>query len=526
MARIKSNGVIAITLLCLVSLVGCVYPDQYSGNTPSASPVTTQINDHPQLTKDALVGSTPTQPQVTGVPTIISNTPTPISTSTNHAAAHYSLNAEFDYNGHSMSVSEAINYTNLTQENIDDLVLMVEPNRWVGGFALSSPSWENGEIIQAYQLEKDQLHISLDQPLHPGEQLGISIEYQLVIPPIIEATSNQRALPYGYTQRQTNLVDWYPYFPPYRPGEGWLAHPAWVYGEHEVYDVGDFDVNLTLTEPVPDLEIAASALAEQNGESFTYHLDSARTFALSASTSYDVQTTTINGVTIYSYSFSYDTSGGQEVAQNTADALQLYGDLFVPYPHASLSVVEADFLDGMEYDGLIFLSHGFYDLYDGTPKGYLTFIAAHETAHQWWYGLVGNDQALEPWLDEALCTYMEEVFYEKIYPEQAQAPDESLVDWWWAYRVDYYDPSGWVNGSIYDYDSFRSYRDAVYLNGARFLDDLRNLMGDQAFFNFLRDYASRNLYGIATSASFFDILREHTSQNLENLIAKYFQQVK
>jgi hypothetical protein len=121
---------------------------------------------------------------------------------------------------------------------------------------------------------------------------------------------------------------------------------------------------------------------------------------------------------------------------------------------------------------------------------------------------------------------MEEVFYEKIYPEQTQTPDEPLVDWWWSYRVDYYAPSGWVNGSIYDYDSFRAYRDAVYLNGARFLDDLRNLIGDEVFFDFLRDYASRNLYGIATTASFFDILREHTSQNMDNLITEYFQPAK
>ena len=30
---------------------------------------------------------------------------------------------------------------------------------------------------------------------------------------------------------------------------------------------------------------------------------------------------------------------------------------------------------------------------------------AHEVAHQWWYGIVGNDQYTEPWLDEAFATY-------------------------------------------------------------------------------------------------------------------------
>jgi aminopeptidase N len=96
-------------------------------------------------------------------------------------------------------------------------------------------------------------------------------------------------------------------------------------------------------------------------------------------------------------------------------------------------VVEAGFADGMEYDGLYFLGREYFAAYDGTPQNYLTALAAHETAHQWWYGLVGNDQALEPWLDEALCTYSELLFYEAVYPD--------LVDWWWTFRVNRFQPS-------------------------------------------------------------------------------------
>jgi aminopeptidase N len=236
-----------------------------------------------------------------------------------------------------------------------------------------------------------------------------------------------------------------------------------------------------------------------------------------------VQTASAGDITIYSYSFPYDKSAAEEVLQNTADALQLFSQLIMPYPHSTLSVVEADFLDGMEYDGLYFLSHGFYNLYDGTPKGYLTFIAAHETAHQWWYGLVGNDQALEPWLDEAMCTYMEHIFYENIYADYPPGSGQSLVDWWWYYRINFYEPTGWVDGTIYDFNQFRPYRDAVYLNGAKFLDDLRILIGDEAFYAFLRDYAEQEKLNVATATDFFAILRAHTNQDLDELLAQYFQ---
>ncbi len=88
-------------------------------------------------------------------------------------------------------------------------------------------------------------------------------------------------------------------FPPISTGEGWLVHSNWWFGEHQVFDVADFQVRLTLAEPVQDLVIAASTPAVQDGESYVYHLEAARTFALSASTEYLVQTTTVGDVTIY-----------------------------------------------------------------------------------------------------------------------------------------------------------------------------------------------------------------------------------
>jgi aminopeptidase N len=217
---------------------------------------------------------------------------------------------------------------------------------------------------------------------------------------------------------------------------------------------------------------------------------------------------------VISYSFPTDTRASEQVLKDTAQALGLYSDLFSPYPYASLSVVEADFLDGMEFSGLYFLSRGFYNLYDGTPQGYLTAIAVHETAHQWWYNQVGNDQALEPWLDEALCTYSERIFYENIYPD--------LLSWWWAFRVDYYEPSGVIDGAIYDYYSFLTYRDSVYLHGAQFLEELRTIIGDDAFFAFLRDYAARFANQQVTGDDFFAILQEHTTKDMSRMRSKYF----
>ena len=120
--------------------------------------------------------------------------------------------------------------------------------------------------------------------------------------------------------------------------------------------------------------------------------------------------------------------------------------------------------------------------YNGTIKNNLVAIGVHEVSHQWWFGLVGNDQALEPWLDEALALYSERIYYETIYPYP--------VNWWWRFRVTWFSPSGWVDTGIYDGYAFRGYTDAVYLRGAQFLEAIRFRVGEKAFNAFLQDYTN------------------------------------
>jgi len=197
-----------------------------------------------------------------------------------------------------------------------------------------------------------------------------------------------------------------------------------------------------------------------------------------------------------------------------AKALNTFYDLFGPNPYPSLSIVESPFYDGMEYDGLFFLSRDYYSSENGTVLNNLIDIAVHETAHQWWYGSVGNDQASEPWLDEALSTFSERLFYERNYPE---------VTAWETFRIDAYTPSGWVDTDIYHGSDFRTYANAVYLRGAQFLQAVRLRMGETDFLAFLKDYATQMAGKRASSADFFRILREHTGADLSDIISAYFQ---
>ena len=193
-----------------------------------------------------------------------------------------------------------------------------------------------------------------------------------------------------------------------------------------------------------------------------------------------------------------------------------YGNYFAPAPYSTLSIVEAAaYGDGMEADGLFFLGRKFYQSYNGTVKSDLISLGVHEAAHNWWFGLVGNDQALEPWLDESLSLYSEHVFYEVNYP--------AYVNWWWGFRVNHYNPTGWVDNNIYNAGPFRSYVNSVYLQGANFLYELRLRIGDEAFFAFLQDYTGQMTGRQATTDDFFRILRLHTTVDFSDITASYFQ---
>jgi hypothetical protein len=503
-------------ILTVVLLTACVGRPVPTSGTAAAidqiEPIASPTQKSSSVSPTADFSARFSTPVATPSPDVNDISPDPTPTE-GDVKTRYQLTAELNYDAHLLTVNEQIFFTNSFSEAIPDFLLLVEPSRYPSTFHLKSLTWGNQTPVEDYRQDIGQIYLPLRQPIKPGESVVLSISYELNLPSP-DPSFYGRPVPFGYTPTQTNLVDWYPFLPPYQPGHGWWVNQAGPFGEHLVYDSVDFEVSIRLVGERDDLVVAASAPPTVDGDWLHYEYPAARNFVWSVSDQYIISFRQVGMVTIKAYTFPIHPAAGESALQATAEALELYSGLFGEYPRDLLSVVEADFLDGMEYDGLYFLSKGFYNLYTGTPAEYLTAIAAHETAHQWWYAQVGNDQAIEPWLDEALCTYSEQLFYEYIHPE-------ALV-WWQQYRIDYYAPQGWVDGTIYNPEGYRAYRDAIYLNGAVFLDDLRSLIGNQIFLNFLRNYAQKNIGNIVTADDFFNLLNTYSNEDLTPLLDKYF----
>jgi len=421
----------------------------------------------------------------------------------------YILNTVIDYDAHRVTVDETIIYPNHTGQPLNSLTLSIAANLWANCFDLNSLKVD-GAPITDYTLNGHRLDIPLHMPIEPDSVAQLNLSYSLSLPYMDQANS-LRARIFGYSDIQMNLVNWYPFVVPFMDGE-WIIHEPWSHGEYLVYPIADFEVNLTFANPENAPVVAASGFPESNTR---YTLTAARTFAISASRDFQVSSMQVGDVTVYSYYLPIYKNAGEAAMTASVQALLVFFQKFGEYPHKTLSIVIADFKDSMEFSALYFHSRSFYDLYDGTPKNYLTFVAVHETGHQWWFDQVANDQAWHPWLDESLTTYSEAIFYETLYPD--------LVPWWWSYRIDYFEPKGFIDIPVYKGQNDDDYKNIVYFNGAHFMKDLRERIGNEAFFAFLQDYLAQNKGRIVSEDDFFRVLDEHTDVDYSDIVRAYFR---
>jgi aminopeptidase N len=204
-----------------------------------------------------------------------------------------------------------------------------------------------------------------------------------------------------------------------------------------------------------------------------------------------VETETVDGVEVHVWVLGSHQGDQRRVRQAASAQLALLSELVGPYPYEELDVVDVPgAYGGIEYPGLVTI---------GTlGTSWVIEPVVHEVAHQWFYGLLGDDQLEEPWLDEAFATYATSLYYEnEVGSGRATG---YLSDFRNIVRnhPDYGQPIGMGVGS---YEG-RDYSLFVYLKGALFYQELRQQLGDDTFFSFLQSLFQTNRYGVITSADF------------------------
>jgi hypothetical protein len=325
--------------------------------------------------------------------------------------------------------------------------------------------------------------------------ITVTLAYSFTLPEIDPGAWGWRGT-LGWTPYQVNLGDWHPALAPYQAGEGWLTPPPTLLGEYSTTPAADFSVRLTAEGFAAPPQVVGSGQRQECPELACFRLAGGRFAAYVLSDVMEIQTREgEGGARLAAAYLPGDRGPGLAALEAVVQALPVFTQRFGPLPLTTYTQVEGDFYDGMEYSALSFVGRSYYALYNDSARNLLVLISVHELAHQWWHTLVGNDPSAEPWLDEALATYSELLFLEALYPAD--------VEWWWAYRVGYWQPEGAVNQPVANFMDFRGYVNAAYLRGAQMLQAMRAAVGDEAFFEFLRGYAAERAGRLANSEDFW-----------------------
>jgi hypothetical protein len=232
----------------------------------------------------------------------------------------------------------------------------------------------------------------------------------------------------------------------------------------------------------------------RSGTRKTFLANNVRDFNIAASPSYRTATAkSKNGATtIVAYTRTID---ARRLVNLARTELARYGaKTGIPYPHPTYRIAESGGGLAMESPGLIWIP-------GARAAADHPFLVSHETAHQWFYGIVGNDQATDAFADEALADYYSRKAHLSLRPSRCKTA-----------RLDL---------EIRKYSS-ACYFEVIYVQGARFLDSLRRDFGAGNFKRAVRAYASDNRDGIGSNEKLLDAMRERMGNGVVKRFKKRF----
>jgi aminopeptidase N len=342
------------------------------------------------------------------------------------------------------------------------------------------------------------VRILLENPLLHGEITVVELEFAGVIP----VDRGSRSGVYGtfnYDSAAEVLVlaNGYPILATWEE-RGWRADPVVGIGDAVVSDVAVYHARISAP---PGWQVVATGtrLPEPSGgsPSWTFASGPVREFMLVGSPNFVEDQAQVDGVQVHHWGLPDGEGGWDAALQAAVDSISLFDEQFGLYPYQELDVVAVPLwlAAGVEYPGLILLRQGLYSSGLDGPLG-LEYVAAHEVAHQWWYGVVGSDVLEHPWQDEALATYSALLYQEEYQPF---AYPGTLLSF--RRRVADLEAGGEDTRVAQPVEAFQenpgAYSPVVYVKGSLIFDDLRERLGDEAFFEALQAYYAQNVYVLA-----------------------------
>jgi hypothetical protein len=345
---------------------------------------------------------------------------------------------------------------------------------WVNGpsFTTAGGSIEvgavtvDGEVHATERPDPTTLVVPLGRTAAPGSTVTASLPWTLHLPDNLNK----------YVSRAGDAVRLGTFFPllGWEPGVGWAMEPPTTLGA-ETSTAPTADFALEITAP-PGTQVYATG---RQTSPTTWTAEAVRDVNIVAGRFRAAQADAgpVRVTVAVAESLPDDP---QRFLTPAVGALDDFANRFGPYPWPSYTIVVTPAMrGGIEYPMVVSAGSGSFGR--STP---------HEVGHMWFYGLVGNDQARDPWLDEGLATWAEARFMGTL-PDFVARPQPA-------------DARGRL-GAPMTYWAARSssYYQGVYVQGAQALAAL----GDPDRVDCaLRIFVARNAHRIATTEDLLQAL--------------------
>jgi hypothetical protein len=442
-----------------------------AGDSPGlAAPIPTGPTVQPSPTFETAASLAPTPSRAAVAPTAASLIPGAVNATSINLSAEYDVTVRLGFGTRAFRVDSVMTVTNTSGASIDRLELNTIAAR-LGRMTLTGTTVD-GRAVHPTVTDQT-IHVPLGGVLAAGQAVTVRIGYRATLRSDV-AGSN-----WMFT-RANGVLEAYRWLP-------WISKPIAFnrpnHGDPFMTPVSP-RVRVTI---VSDRPLRYATTGEQvggSGRTKVFEARNVRDFSFAAATDYAVRSTTVGGVIVHVWTRPGFPAAAALRAATTALARE--SALLGAYPYKTYDVAQTAGGFGMESPGLTWIP-------SGVASGNLAYLVAHETGHQWFYGIVGNNQATEPFADEAATDFVARY---ALGLRRASGCSTARLDL-----------------TIYQYSSACYYED-VYIQGGNFLDDTRRKMGSTAFWAGIRDYLATNRFKLAGTKTLLDTLDAHTPLNL------------
>jgi hypothetical protein len=470
-----------LALAVVVSIVaGCSAAAPPPVSTSPAPAATRQSADDPSVAAQPATSPLNGQsgPAVTGNTSTSAIVPGAVNRTSIRLVATYDVNATVHYWDRRVSATSTMSVRNASGGPIDRFVLATVMAR-IGALQLGTVTVDGKSVARS--VSDQTIIVPLGGILPDGATATIRLAFRATL------RSDLTGSNWLFT-RTNGIIDanrWLPWISLRRP----FTRPN--HGE-PFYTASSPFVRFRVTTDRTMLFATAGLRTAASGLTQTFEARNVRDFNFAASPFYSLRASTVGNTIVKVYSKAgYPVSTVMSHARN---AIARMGALVGTYPYRTFVVAQSAGAYGMESPQMIWIP-------GGLSGSHLRWLVHHETAHQWFYGIVGSDQAYQPFADEAAADHLARYVTGIWRPSRCSTA-----------RLDL---------SIYSYNA-ACYFEVIYIQGSAVLDWVRRKMGTTNYWRAMRDYVAAHRFGLGSTPALLSNLDAHSSYDFRTAFARRF----